>query len=127
MKRRDLLKFGGSAVAMTAMLTPAAKAAQELPFAWSSAAAEAMVGQSFWLNHPQRNALALVLNAVRPVTGAQAGIDQFSLQFSSSETGIAAATYDLEHPAIGHFALYLAPAAADAGNTFYRADFNLLA
>lgn len=112
---------------MTAMWTPAAQAASAAPFAWSSAAAEAMVGQTFWLNHPQRNALALVLGAVRVVSPAQAGTDQFSLQFASTETGVAAATYDLEHPTLGHFALYLAPAAADANNTTYRADFSLLA
>lgn len=112
---------------MTAMFVPVAKAAPEAPFAWSAAAAEALVGQSFWLNHPQRNALALVLGAVRPASAAQPGVDQFSLQFTSNETGIAAATYDLEHPTLGHFALYLAPAAADANNTTYRADFSLLA
>ena len=112
---------------MTAMWAPAAKAAQDAPFAWSSAAAEAMVGQTFWLNHPERSALALVLGAVRLAGAAQNGVDQFSLQFTSAETGIAAATYDIEHPAIGHVALYLAPAAADAANTTYRADFSLLA
>ncbi|MFL6659260.1 MAG: DUF6916 family protein [Massilia sp.] len=125
MKRRDILKVGSSALAVGALWTSSARAEGSAGFAWSSAAAAALVGQSFWLNHPQRGALALQLAGVQ--TGvASPGVDQFSLQFSSSETGIAAGTYDAEHPTIGHFAVFLAPASNKANNTLYRADFSLL-
>jgi hypothetical protein len=126
MKRRDLLKFGSSAAALTALWSAPAKAADAAPFAWSRGAAAALVGQTFWLNHPDRNALALVLDAVRAPQETQARIDQFSLEFSSDETAIAAATYEFEHAALGHFALFISPAGQGAGNKLYRADFSLL-
>jgi hypothetical protein len=126
MKRRDILKVGSSALAVSALWTSGARAEGSAAFAWSSAAAAALVGQSFWLNHPERGALALQLSAVPSSAAQQPGIDQFSLRFDSSEIGIAAGTYDVEHPAIGHFALFLAPASNKANNKQYRADFSLL-
>lgn len=129
MKRRDILKASSGALALAGLVAgrASAQAAAEAPFAWSRAAARNLVGQTFWLAHPERRALALVLTRVFVPELQQPRIDQFSLFFDSAETNIAAATYDLDHSALGRFALHLVPAAAGKGNKRYRADFNLLA
>jgi len=127
MKRRDILKAGSGAIALSGLFTAPAKADDKPAFAWSSAVATQMVGQTFWLNHPERRALALVLTAVRLPKKQQARIDAFSLEFDSSEAAIAAATYEFDHPSIGRFSMFVVPATPAARNKSYRADFNLLA
>ena len=128
MQRRDILKAGSGALALSGLLLGRAQAQQaDAPFAWSRQAADALLGQTFWLNHPERRALALVLGAVTVPEQAQPRLDQFSLVFNSAETGIAAATYEFEHPTAGRFALHLVPAAPGTRNMQYRADFSLLA
>jgi hypothetical protein len=127
MKRRDILKAGSGALALASLFNPATSAAAGSGFAWSEAAAKALVGQTFWLNHPERRALALVLTAVHAHPQPQPRLAQFSLEFASTETTIAAASYEFEQAATGLFSLFIQPAAAGAGNTRYRAEFSLLA
>lgn len=127
MKRRDLLKAGSGAFALAGMLSAPARAATEAPFAWSLPVAIGLVGQTFWLNHPDRRALALVLQTVRAPTVKQARIDQFTLEFEGKDAGLTANTYEFEHPAAGRFHLYIEPMAAGPRNKRYRAEFNLIA
>lgn len=128
MKRRDLLKAGSGALALSSlMVAPVQVQAADSPaFAWNRAAAEGLVGQTFWLSHPDRRAVALVLRMVRAMP-QQPHVEQFSLYFDSTEAGIAAGTYDIENSAVGQFALHVAPVTAAPRNKRYRADFSLLA
>ena len=135
MKRRDILKAGSGALALSGVLVGQAHAAVKAApapapapkaFAWSRAVATGMVGQTFWLNHPERRALALVLKAVVAPKTKQARIDQFSLMFESAEAGIAAATYEFDNASAGRFSMHLVPLAAGKNNKRYRADFSLL-
>ncbi|MBJ7309369.1 DUF6916 family protein [Rugamonas sp. CCM 8940] len=78
MKRRELLKkIGGSSLALAGLGLAAAPSragaadadggAGSAGFVWSQAAASALVGQPFWLNHPEFGAVSLTLEAVRGV------------------------------------------------------------
>jgi len=136
MKRRDILKAGSGALALSGMLvgqaqaavTAAPVAATELKaFAWSRAMASSMVGQTFWLNHPERRALALVLKGVMSPKNKQPRLEQFSLVFDSAEAGIAAGTYEFDNTRAGRFSMHLVPLAPTRNNKRYRADFSLLA
>ena len=131
MKRRDILKAGSGALALSGWMIPAqaatTAAAAAPAFAWTRAKATQLVGQTFWLNHPDRRALALVLKTVFVPKRQQPRMDQFSLFFDSVEANIAPGTYEFEHPAIGHFALHVVPATPAPKNKRYRADFSLLA
>jgi hypothetical protein len=128
MKRRDILKAGSGALALSSLMAAPlqATAADGTAFAWNRAAAESLVGQTFWLNHPELHAVALVLRMVRAMP-AQPHVEQFSLYFDSTVSGIAAGTYEIENGAVGLFALHVAPATPAPRNKRYRADFSLLA
>lgn len=127
-KRRAILKVGGTALALAGLGIGAAPAsAAASGFTWSRAAAAAMVGQQFWVNHPTLRAVALQLDAVAAHASKHPSprLDQFSLLFvGTGQPQMAAGTYDVEHPALGHFALYLAP--VSGRGSAYRAEFNLL-
>jgi hypothetical protein len=128
MKRRDILKAGSGALALSGLIAaPAGAAVSKPPFAWSSAQAKKMVGQTFWLNHPERRALKLVLKAVTLPKTKQARMDTFSLQFDGVDAGVTANTYEFDHAAAGRFSMYLVPATPGPRNKRYRAEFNLLA
>lgn len=129
MKRRDILKAASGAIALSGLVVGQgqAQAATTPPFAWTRAAAQKLVGQTFWLNHPERRALALTLKSVSVPKLQQPRMDQFSLVFDSAEANIAAATYEFDHPVIGRFSLHLVPAAPGKAIKRYRADFSLLA
>lgn len=129
MKRRDILRAGASSIAFAGMwsaATPAAAAAAT-DFAWNRAAALALVGQPFWLNHPELRAIGLTLDAVLTPdhVAADPRLEQFSLSFSSAGIRFAAGTYEMEHAAIGRFMLYVAPTGTSAAPR-YRADFSLM-
>lgn len=126
MKRRELLKAWTGVLALPAMAALPAAAATK-PFAWSRKSAKALVGQTFWLLHPERRALALVLKNVEPAKEKHAGIDAFSLYFDSSVNGLTSATYEWDHPTTGLFSLYISAVAAGPRNKRFRADFSLLA
>jgi len=127
MKRRYFLKSAGATLALSGLGLHATLAAAA-GFHWSRAGAAALVGQSFWLNHPERGALALTLAAVHaPAQQPDPRLEQFSLRFRApGSVAIADASYDMDHPAIGRFSLHLAPAGQDADGANYRADFTLL-
>lgn len=162
MKRRALLKMGGGSLALAGLglaapataATPqdGVTAAAQNGYRWSQAGAQALVGQQFWLNHPEGGAIGLRLEAVTAAatdTAAQAGtaagpapaapvpqppvpqpplLQQFTLLFEGpAGTGFAAGSYEMDHAAIGRFALYLAPAGKRTGANLYRAEFSLLA
>jgi len=139
MKRRNILKIAGSSLALAAagLNTRTARAqgdgAAAGAFAWSRASAQGLAGQAFWLNHPQAGAMSITLAevSVPHTTVAAAGgaphIDQFSLVFHGPlQAQIDAATYEIDHPALGRFDLYLSPAGRAGGNAVYRSDFSLL-
>lgn len=142
MKRRDLLKMGGSSLALAGLgLAPAARAAGPQAgaeaaagndYRWTQAGARALLGQQFWLNDPVRGATALTLETVsaRPARAAPSGpaIEQFTLYFAGPAGGaLAADNYEMDHDQIGRFALYLTLAEKRTGSTLYRAEFSLLA
>ena len=142
MKRREILKMGGSSLALaglgvTASVQAASKGAEAAAtngYRWSRAGASALVGQQFWVNDPKQGAVSLKLEAVRatakpPVAlaGAPAS-EQFSLYFAGTAgAGLAAGSYEFDHGSIGRFMLYLTPDKKRTGANVYRADFNLLA
>ena len=128
MKRRELLKAGASSLATASLWTAgSAAAAGETPaaagFAWSKAVAGGLVGEAFWLNHPQLRAIELTLLTMEVPEKAVPGMSQFSLVFGTRGPAFSEGTYELEQAAIGHFELHLVP----AGPARYRAVFNLLA
>lgn len=127
MKRRAFLKSASGSLALAGIGLQTALAADD--FRWSQANASALVGQSFWLNHPELGAVALTLTAVRtPAQQPEPRLQQFSLVFSAAAgTAIASGTYDMEHAALGAFALHLAPAGSEGNAALYRSDFTLLA
>lgn len=141
MKRREILKMGGSSLALadlgvTASAQAASKgveAAATNGYRWSKAGATALIGQQFWVNDPKQGAVSVKLEAVRAAraTAAMAGApasEQFSLYFAGpAGSGLAAGSYEVDHGAIGRFMLYLTPDKKRTGANVYRADFNLLA
>jgi hypothetical protein len=130
MKRRDILRAGASSLALAGMIgaaAPQAAAADASSFAWSHATALALVGQQFWLNHPELRAIGLTLADVQaPATQGDPRMQQFSLVFASDGARFAAGTYEIDHATLGRIMLFLAPAGSGAGAPRYRADFSLL-
>lgn len=144
MKRRDLLKlYAGSAViggmgmagaapavAGDAVSASAATAAApgDAGYAWSLAAAKALVGQQFWLNHPELRAVRLkLLRVAQPARQADPAMQQFSLVFEGAALlAVAEGTYELQNSRTGVFQLHLVPLPRVKGLSNFRADFNLL-
>lgn len=131
MKRRDILRAGASSLALAGMIgaaAPRAAAADATSFAWSHAAALALVGQQFWLNHPDLRAIGLTLAEVQaPATQADPRMQQFSLVFASDGARFAAGTYEIDHATLGRFMLFVDVVGNTAGAPRYRADFSLMA
>lgn len=143
MKRRDLLKMGGSSLALAGLgLTAPARAGGQQagveaaagnPYCWTLDGARTLVGQQFWLNDPERGAIALTLEQLREVPAratASAGpvVQQFTLYFAGPAGAVLATrNYEMDHAQIGRFALYLALAEKRTGAYVYRAEFSLLA
>lgn len=130
MKRRHLLKIAGGSLALAGLgLHAGAARAGEHTFAWSRASAQGLVGQAFWLNHPQAGALPVTLAGVNlaETKSADARIEQFSLVFHGPLLpALVGDTYELDHPTLGRFPLYLAPGGNTGANAIYRSDFSLL-
>ncbi len=140
MQRRGILKCAGGALALAGLHTGAAWAdegikervsdsANDNPFAWSRASTERLVGQAFWLQHPQAGVLSLTLASLDLPAKQRADprLEQFSLVFQAPlQPAVAGDTYALDHPALGRFALFLAPAGRSGGMRLYRSDFSLL-
>lgn len=137
MKRRNLLKLGGGSLAMAGLGLAASRpaaAAAATDFVWSRAAADALVGQPFWLNHPEMGAVGLTLEAVSgppagtaPAAAGAVRCEQFSLVFVGPRGQQAGqGSYELDHERIGRFTLLLAPGTPRPGASVYRSDFNLL-
>ncbi|MHA4868773.1 DUF6916 family protein [Duganella sp. PWIR1] len=166
MNRRDLLKKmgGGSLAGLGAGLglglaAPAraadaqtgVEAAAGNAYRWSQAGAQALLGQQFWLNHPEQGAIGLQLEAViaQPAAApapADPGVadsaatlklalaaasapplEQFSLLFTGpGGAGISAGSYEMDNGVVGHFALYLVPGEKRTLENTYRAEFSLL-
>ncbi len=129
MKRRQFLKSAGTTLALAGFGLNGTFAAAAEDFRWSRTQADALVGQSFWLNHPEFGAMAITLAAVRAPTTKTPDprLDQFSLLFRApADNAVADGTYDMDHPALGRFALHLTPAGRDAEGASYRSDFTLL-
>lgn len=130
MKRRNLLKIAGGSLALAgAGLHAGAARADESAFAWSRASAQGLVGQAFWLNHPEAGALSITLAAVNvpPAKNPNPRIEQFSLVFHGPlQPAVLGNTYELDHPLIGRFDLFMSPGGRAGGNAVYRSDFSLL-
>lgn len=131
MKRRDILRAGASSLALAGMIGAAPRAAAASDnFAWSRATALALVGQSFFLNHPALRAIGMTLAEVQTPQHADPQLQQFSLVFASDGTRFEAGVYEIDHATLGRFTLFVVPLAAagkGAGAPRYRADFSLLA
>lgn len=129
MKRRHFLKSAGSTLALASLGLHATLAFATTGFRWSRAGAAGLVGQSFWLNHPLRGAMAIVLADLREpaLTQLDPRLEQFSLMFRAPAADqVADGTYELEHATLGQFALHLIPAGRDGDDALYRSDFTLL-
>lgn len=129
MKRRQFLTSAGATLALAGLGLPATLAFAAEDFRWSQASAAALVGQSFWLNHPAAGAMAVTLASLRVPSGAQHDprLEQFSLLFrAAGATALGDGTYELDHAMLGRFALHLAPAGHDEQGALYRSDFTLL-
>lgn len=130
MKRRHLLKIAGGSLALAGFgLHAGAARASDREFAWSRASAQGLVGQAFWLNHPQAGALQITLASLNlaETKSTDARIEQFSLVFHGPLLpALVGDTYELDHPTLGRFPLYLAPAGDTGANAVYRSDFSLL-
>ncbi|MYN04449.1 hypothetical protein GTP41_20365 [Pseudoduganella sp. DS3] len=133
--RRALLKAGGGSLlaaglGLAAKPAAAADAVAAGDFAWTRALAESLVGQSFWLNHPEHRALSLTLQAVETAQLAPegGGALQFYVLFSAAAVpAIQAGSYEIEHEATGRQLLFLQPSARQGARVTLRADFNLQA
>lgn len=131
MKRRKLLKIASGSLALAGIGLTTGAGAQETgsDAGWSRARADSLLGQSFWLMHPQAGALALTLASVivPEHKTPDPRVDAFSLVFQGAlQPAVADGTYDLDHPALGRFSLHMTPAGRSGGNALYRSDFSLL-
>lgn len=137
MKRRHLLQLAGGSLALAgAGLAPAnADTVQDNPelppdaLRWRRASAEALVGQGFWLNHPEAGAVALTLHRVdvAQMKTPEPRLEQFSLVFHGPlKLALADGSYDLDHATLGRFSLHLSPAGRDGGHAVCRSDFSLM-
>ncbi|PHV09081.1 hypothetical protein CSQ96_00865 [Janthinobacterium sp. BJB412] len=132
------MKLGGGSLALAGLGLAASRpaaASSSADFVWSRAAADALVGQPFWLNHPELGAVGLTLEAVggtpaatAPAAAGAARSEQFTLLFVGPRGQQAGqGSYELDHERIGRFTLLLVPGAPRPGASVYRSDFNLLA
>lgn len=134
MKRRTLLKIAGGSLVLAGVAVEggparAGESGFEPGFAWGRASAQGLVGQAFWLHHPQAGALPLTLAglSLHPTKSADPRIEQFTLVFHGPpQPAVAADTYALDHPALGRFQLYLSPGGRAGASAVYRSDFSLL-
>lgn len=128
MKRRDILRAGASSLAFAGMIGAAVpRASASDSFAWSRATALALVGQQFFLNHPELRAIGLTLADVQTPQHQDPQLQQFSLVFASDGARFGAGTYEIDQATLGRFSLFVAPAGNATGAPRYRADFSLLA
>jgi len=128
--RRTLLKAGGGSLLAAGLgLAPAVQAADGGDaFSWSRAGAERLVGQLFWLNHPEYRALQIKLEAVQASTLAPQGAEamQFTVVFSAAaQPAIKSGSYEIENEATGRQLVFLQPGARQGALVTLRADFNL--
>ncbi|SFG45302.1 hypothetical protein SAMN05518865_112122 [Duganella sp. CF458] len=128
--RRTLLKAGGgSLLAGLGLRAPAALASENgNSFGWSRAAAELLVGQVFWLNHPEHRALQIKLERVQASKIAPDGaqVTQFTVVFSAAaQPAILAGSYEIENEATGRQLVFLQPGVRQGALVTLRADFNL--
>lgn len=129
--RRTLLKAGGGSLlaAGLGLRAPAVRATENgSGFVWSRAAAEGLVGQVFWLNHPEHRALQIKLERVQASSVAPAGAEakQFTVLFSAAaQPAIQAGSYEIENQATGRQLVFLQPGAREGALVVLRADFNL--
>ncbi|HAV35434.1 MAG TPA: hypothetical protein DCX52_03585 [Massilia sp.] len=123
------MKIAGGTLAAAGLGLNIATAAASEEFGWSRANASALVGQAFWLNHPEFGALAVTLVSLQEAVLKKPDprLDQFSLIFHAPPApAMAEGTYDFDHPALGRFALHLTPAGGNGDHASYRSDFTLL-
>ena len=120
--RKQFLTSMATGLAATALPARVLKAvSRPLP---PSARFESQVGSSFQFRSPKGAVTDLVLERFEN-KAASNGTTQFSLAFAdSSKTPLAEETYDVHHPALGNFKMFIIPTGQDGT---YRADFNLLA
>ncbi|MEW7848646.1 hypothetical protein AB2N08_08095 [Massilia aurea] len=137
MKRRHLLQLAGGSLALAgAGMATATVTDQPVPvelppdtLRWSRARAEALVGQGFWLNHPDTGAVTITLKRVdvMKLKTPDPRLDQFSLVFHGPlNLTLTEGSFDLDHAALGRFALHLSPAGRDGGHAVCRSDFSLV-
>lgn len=129
--RRTLLKAGGGSLLVAGLgLRAPAVLADEIgnSFGWSRATAERLVGQVFWLNHPEHRALQIKLERVQASKLAPNGaeVTQFTVVFSAAaQPAIQAGSYEIENEATGRQLVFLQPGARQGALVTLRADFNL--
>jgi len=131
--RRTVLKAGSGSLLVAGLgIAPAGEAAaatkNAADFAWSRAAAQRLVGQAFWLNHPEYRALQIKLEAVQVSKLAPHGAEtrQFTVVFSAAaQPVIKAGSYEIENEATGRQLVFLQPGARQGARITLRADFNL--
>jgi len=127
--RRTLLKAGGGSLLVAGLgMVPAAQAVAGGAFNWGRAGAEGMVGQLFWLNHPEYGALQIKLEAVETSNLAPQGAEaeQFTVVFSAAaQPAIKSGSYEIENEATGRQLVFLQPGARQGALVTLRADFNL--
>jgi hypothetical protein len=91
-----------------------------------------LVGQRFSMRTEAGRRLTLVLTDVRayraPATAraTQARLDGFTLVFRGAAAPPAQGTYQMEHPRLGSFPLFVVPHALARGGAAYVAVFNRL-
>jgi hypothetical protein len=131
--RRALLKAGGGSLLVAGLgIAPGAPAAAAEnkgdTFTWTRAGAQRLVGQLFWLNHPEYRALQIKLEAVQTSKLAPHGAEakQFTVIFSAAaQPAIKAGSYEIENEATGRQLVFLQPGARQGARITLRADFNL--
>jgi hypothetical protein len=123
--RKQFLNSMATGLAATALPSRLLKAvSRPLP---PTASLESQVGTSFQLRSATGVVSQVVLNRFENKASSN-GTSQFSLAFAgSSDVRLAEGTYDVQHPALGNFRMFIIPMGSggqDANS--YRADFNLL-
>jgi len=130
MKRRQLLKLcSGSLVVSGLGLGRVSTALAELGFEKKAVNFAAIINQKLWLNHPDYRAVGLTLERVLTPESKipNPHLEQFSLILRGpARQQINAGSYEVDHPRLGRFMLYLAPTGNDGKGISYRADFSLL-
>ncbi len=83
------------------------------------------VNSTFHLQNETGQPLELVLIECREGV-ATSKYEQFSLMFKGPNTALPQRTYELAHPVLGTFALFLVPVRQDINGTYYESVFNRL-